>query len=370
MRRPAAPARPAPPRPQGCRGPRAIACPSRHRTRPAARRVPRGFGSPGSLRRARARRRVPTGGRRRARSRLRRGTPSTASRRRIRRRPERAPTRTTCPFPDAVRRLVDRNGPALRAAGQPEPGQSVVYDGRGLLWEDKTRAATVVPSLRGFPMSDQPLLRSDVRGFPRRRGKVRDVYDLGDRLAIVATDRISAFDWVMPDAIPGKGRVLTAMTRFWLDWLRVPHHLLSLDLADLPAAVPGARRRARRPHHAGAEDARWCRSSAWPAATWPGPGGRSTGSPAPSAASRCRTGLQGGGRLPEADLHPGDEGRGGARRERLVRRDGRRSRRGGRGRAAGPHAGRLPAGGRPTRPAAGSSWPTRSSNGAACRPAS
>jgi phosphoribosylaminoimidazole-succinocarboxamide synthase len=82
---------------------------------------------------------------------------------------------------------------------------------------------------------EPPLLRSDVPGYPCRRGKVRDVYDLGpDTLAIVATDRLSAFDWVLPTGIPGKGRVLTRLTEFWLGWLGVPHHLLSTDPADLP----------------------------------------------------------------------------------------------------------------------------------------
>ncbi len=78
------------------------------------------------------------------------------------------------------------------------------------------------------------VLETHVPDFPRRQGKVRDVYDLGDRLAVVATDRISAFDWVMPTGIPGKGAVLTALTRFWLGTLGVPNHLLSTDLADLP----------------------------------------------------------------------------------------------------------------------------------------
>jgi len=78
------------------------------------------------------------------------------------------------------------------------------------------------------------VLSTDLPEFPCRRGKVRDVYDLGDRLAIVATDRISAFDWVMPDGIPGKGRVLTEMTLFWLKFLAVPNHLLSADVADMP----------------------------------------------------------------------------------------------------------------------------------------
>jgi len=80
------------------------------------------------------------------------------------------------------------------------------------------------------------LLRSDVPGYPCRRGKVRDVYDLGDRLVIVATDRISAFDWVLPTAIPDKGRVLTALTLFWFDYLQVPNHLISTVLADMGPA--------------------------------------------------------------------------------------------------------------------------------------
>ena len=53
--------------------------------------------------------------------------------------------------------------------------------------------------------------------FPVRRGKVRDVYDLGDKLLIVATDRISAFDCVMPNGIPDKGKILTALSLFWFE---------------------------------------------------------------------------------------------------------------------------------------------------------
>jgi phosphoribosylaminoimidazole-succinocarboxamide synthase len=65
--------------------------------------------------------------------------------------------------------------------------------------------------------------------FPRYRGKVRDVYDLDDRLLIVTTDRISAFDWVLPNTIPDRGRVLTQLSAFWFERLRVPHHLLSTE---------------------------------------------------------------------------------------------------------------------------------------------
>jgi phosphoribosylaminoimidazole-succinocarboxamide synthase len=82
----------------------------------------------------------------------------------------------------------------------------------------------------------QTLLRTDIAGYPCRRGKVRDVYDLGDRLVIVATDRISAFDWVLPTGIPDKGGVLTALTIFWLEHLGVAHHLLETDPAAMGPA--------------------------------------------------------------------------------------------------------------------------------------
>jgi phosphoribosylaminoimidazole-succinocarboxamide synthase len=85
-------------------------------------------------------------------------------------------------------------------------------------------------------MPAEPLMQSAVPGYTPRRGKVRDVYDLGDTLAIVATDRISAFDWVMPNGIPQKGVILTSMTLFWFKWLDVPNHFLSADLSDLPTA--------------------------------------------------------------------------------------------------------------------------------------
>lgn len=80
------------------------------------------------------------------------------------------------------------------------------------------------------------LLESQIEGYPCRRGKVRDVYDLGDRLVIVASDRISAFDWVLPTPIPDKGRILTQMTLFWLKLLDVSNHFLSADIRTFPKA--------------------------------------------------------------------------------------------------------------------------------------
>ncbi len=81
-----------------------------------------------------------------------------------------------------------------------------------------------------------PLLQSEIAGYPVRRGKVRDVYDLGDRLVIVATDRISAFDWVLPSGIPDKGRILSQLTLFWFDFLKTPNHLISTDVGAMPPA--------------------------------------------------------------------------------------------------------------------------------------
>ena len=85
-------------------------------------------------------------------------------------------------------------------------------------------------------MSTTALLQTDIKDFPVSRGKVRDIYDLGTELLIVATDRISAFDVVMPNGIPDKGKILTQMSLFWFDFLgqTVKHHLISAELADFP----------------------------------------------------------------------------------------------------------------------------------------
>ena len=81
--------------------------------------------------------------------------------------------------------------------------------------------------------------------FPLRRGKVRDVYDLGDSLLIVATDRISAFDCVMPNGIPDKGKILTALSLFWFEKLRelgFATHLIASEVADFPSQLHGFER--------------------------------------------------------------------------------------------------------------------------------
>lgn len=87
-------------------------------------------------------------------------------------------------------------------------------------------------------MNAPAILQTNWPGIPVRRGKVRDVYDLGDRLLIAASDRISAFDVVMANGIPDKGRILTALSLFWFEHLgdRVAHHLLGTEPDMVPAA--------------------------------------------------------------------------------------------------------------------------------------
>lgn len=89
-------------------------------------------------------------------------------------------------------------------------------------------------------MNSQIILQTELPGLGSpRRGKVRDVYDLGDQLLIVSTDRISAFDWVLPNGIPHKGRVLTQLSAFWFRKLSrvVKTHLLTSNVGDLPEAL-------------------------------------------------------------------------------------------------------------------------------------
>jgi phosphoribosylaminoimidazole-succinocarboxamide synthase len=90
--------------------------------------------------------------------------------------------------------------------------------------------------------SGPAVVQTDLKGLgPRRQGKVRDIYDLGDTLLLIATDRISAFDVVLPDPIPGKGILLTQMSAFWFNWLWamedvVPHHMITTKIEEFPAS--------------------------------------------------------------------------------------------------------------------------------------
>jgi phosphoribosylaminoimidazole-succinocarboxamide synthase len=84
-----------------------------------------------------------------------------------------------------------------------------------------------------------PVMTTSLAGLgPQRQGKVRDIYDLGDQLLLVATDRISAFDVVMAEPIPDKGRILTRLSAFWFRHLAdlTPNHLVSLKVEEFPPA--------------------------------------------------------------------------------------------------------------------------------------
>jgi len=88
-------------------------------------------------------------------------------------------------------------------------------------------------------MAESVVLETNLSGLRKvKAGKVRDIYAVDDdRLLIVATDRISAFDWVLPTGIPGKGRVLTALTLFWLDYLKPRNHLITAEVEEMPGVV-------------------------------------------------------------------------------------------------------------------------------------
>ena len=122
-----------------------------------------------------------------------------------------------------------RTGGALRSRLSPEAHRDRLHPPR---------------HRRGVTPMDA-LLTTDLPGLTLfRRGKVRDTYCLADDLLLfVTTDRISAFDVVMPNGIPDKGRVLTGLSRFWFDRMRdlVPNHLVSADVADLPPILAAQR---------------------------------------------------------------------------------------------------------------------------------
>ncbi len=85
--------------------------------------------------------------------------------------------------------------------------------------------------------NEKVILKTEIPGVEPKRGKVRDIYDLGDQLLFVASDRISAFDVIMANGIPDKGAVLARISLFWFDWLKdtVKNHLITSDVSKYPA---------------------------------------------------------------------------------------------------------------------------------------
>ena len=152
-----------------------------------------------------------------------------------------------------------------------------------------------------------PLLDTRLNGtVPDRHGKVRDLFDLGDRLLLVATDRISAFDYVLGSGIPDKGKVLTQLSAFWFEHTAsiVPNHVLSTDMDDLPAAFQATPVGARRALDAGPQDAAAAPSSAWPAGICRDRGGRNTRPAGAVCGVPLPAGLRESDRLPRAIFTP------------------------------------------------------------------
>ena len=188
--------------------------------------------------------------------------------------------------------------------------------------------------MRGFPHEDillplaAPVLHTTLASAPPdRHGKVRDIYDFGDRLLIVATDRISAFDYVLGSGIPDKGKVLTQISAFWFDRhapiVDQPPHVDRPGRLSRVDVRPRARRCSPAARCSCGGPSR-CRSSASRAATCRARAGRTTGDRAGlrhrAARRPARVGPPAG-----ADLHAGDQGAERPRHQHQRGRGGRRS---------------------------------------------
>ena len=83
-------------------------------------------------------------------------------------------------------------------------------------------------------MNANVVLQTSIPGTTPKRGKVRDVYDFGDKILLVSSDRISAFDWILPTGVPDKGKVLNQTAEFWFETLGVPNHVVTTDVNEIP----------------------------------------------------------------------------------------------------------------------------------------
>ena len=83
-------------------------------------------------------------------------------------------------------------------------------------------------------MSGNVVLKTSIPGMTAKSGKVRDVYDFGDQILLVSTDRVSAFDWILPSGIPDKGKTLNQIAEFWFETLGVRNHMITTDVEKMP----------------------------------------------------------------------------------------------------------------------------------------
>ena len=106
---------------------------------------------------------------------------------------------------------------------------------RGAAWFLRARLYGIICTMKYD--KNNALLECDIPGVPKKEGKVRDVFDLGDALLMVVTDRISAFDVILPSGVPGKGKVLNQLSLFWLEFFGVKNHLVTADVAEYPEVL-------------------------------------------------------------------------------------------------------------------------------------
>ena len=226
------------------------------------------------------------------------------------------------------------------------------------------RAMSEEPPMTTEPLRPAPLLETSIPGWPVRRGKVRDIYDLGDRLLLVATDRISAFDWVLPQRHPRQRARADANQPVLV---RIARRTEPFALgrrggfrpappASIPSRSPAAACWSARP--------RSCRSNASSAAIWPARAGRNIGRAAPFAACHCRPACAKATACPSRSSPPRRRKKAAttstSRSSRMAESVGARRGR----RTAPPQSGDLPPRRGATPGHAASLSPTRNSNGA------
>ena len=212
-------------------------------------------------------------------------------------------------------------------------------------------------------MREQAVLETSLATLPVRRGKVRDVYDLGDTLLLVATDRISAFDWVLPTAIPDKGRVLTQISAFWFERLGEAHHLLEIDVHKMPLP-PGVDRAPLAGRSMLVKKAAVVPIECVVRGYLSGSGWKEYKKQGTVCGLKLPAGLRESDRLPEPIFTPATKDEAGHDEAITFRADGRSASGARRRKSCAAAASTCTAAGPSTRSPAASSWPTPSSSGA------
>ncbi len=101
-------------------------------------------------------------------------------------------------------------------------------------WRNESAAVNVLWRIGHGKMTFNVVMRTTIPGMTPKRGKVRDIYDFGDKVLLVSSDRISAFDWILPTGVPDKGKVLNQTAEFWFETLGVRNHVITTNVEEMP----------------------------------------------------------------------------------------------------------------------------------------